>query len=143
MHRTAAVAAATLVLASGAGAATVDVFVFNFDFSVNMPGQAVEDAVINVGDTVRWVWLTGIHSTTSVAGSSETWNSFLLLPPDTFEHTFMTPGVFAYYCSIHATDNGDGTFSGMGGYVTVLVPAPGGAALAGAVGLAGLRRRRR
>ncbi len=135
---------AAATLAGAASAATVEVYVFNFGYSTDLPGAGVMgEPTIVVGDTIRWVWIAGLHSVTSLAGSGETFNSDLLLPPSTFEHTFTAAGDFGYYCLTHGADNGDGTFSGMGGYVHVRpFPAPGGAAL-GAIGLfAGLRRRR-
>lgn len=142
-----ALTAAAMVLPVSAGAAsgaTVEVYVFNFGYSTEMPGTGIiAEPTIVVGDTVRWVWLAGLHSVTSLSGSLETFDSGLITPPSTFEHTFSAAGDFGYYCLTHGADNGDGTFSGMGGYVHVQpFPAPSGAAL-GAIGLlAGLRRRR-
>jgi len=46
------------------------VHVYDFDFSLNPKGQPVVDPVINVGDTVRWVWDEGFHSTSAASGQS-------------------------------------------------------------------------
>ncbi len=136
-------AAAGLGASSIAPGATVEVYVFNFDFSVNAPGSGpVEDAVINVGDTVRWLWVTGLHSVTSNPGSTEVFDSGLLTPPSTFEYTFMNEGEFMYHCSIHSDHHPGGHVTGMVGVVTVMIPAPGASALLGGAMLAGLRRRR-
>jgi plastocyanin/sugar lactone lactonase YvrE len=54
--------------------------------------------IINRGDTVRWVWVRGVHSTTSYDGS---WDSGLIGPGSQFEYTFNGTGQFDYYCSIH------------------------------------------
>src|SRR5262249_49272554 len=54
---------------------TVTVHIFDFDFGTNVKGQPIVDPTINVGDTVHWVWDEGFHSTTSVAGVAEQWNS--------------------------------------------------------------------
>jgi plastocyanin len=78
---------------------------------------------IQPGDTVRWVWDEGIHSTTSVAGSAETWDSGVHTPSFTFDHTFTTLGTFSYYCSVHGFDRGNGTAGGMSGTITVGAPA--------------------
>jgi plastocyanin len=146
MHRNArtmAIAGAVLAAASAAHAATVDVYVFNFDFSVHHPSSGViEDAVINVGDTVRWLWVAGLHSVTSNPDSTEVFDSGLLTPPGTFEYTFMNEGEFMYHCSVHSEQHPDGHITGMVGMVTVMIPAPGAGALAMGAMLAGLRRKR-
>ena len=78
---------------------------------------------IHQGDTVEWVWQGGFHSTVSVAGTAEQWSSSATSTVGTtFDHTFTNLGTFAYYCSIHGSDNGDQTASGMSGTITV-VPA--------------------
>jgi plastocyanin len=92
--------------------ATVTVHVADFQFSTN--------PTIHVGDTVEWVWDNGMHSTTSVAGSAESWDSGVHMAPFTFDHTFTHAGTFNYYCRVHGFDNHDGTAGGMSGSVTVL-----------------------
>src|SRR5262245_44726541 len=75
--------------------------VFDDDFSVNPPGAPIVDPTIQVGDTIRWVWSPGnldFHSTKSVAGIPEVWDSDLFLPPHQFDHTFTHVGTFYYYC---------------------------------------------
>ncbi|HYE02868.1 MAG TPA: hypothetical protein VD963_06500 [Phycisphaerales bacterium] len=140
-----ACATATLALALITGTARADivtVHVYSFDFSVNPAGGPVVDAVVNVGDTVRWVFDDAFHSTTAVEGIPEQWDSGIVFAPGViFDHVFTVPGVWHYYCLPHGGDNGDGTASGMAGTVTV-VPAPAGAALLGLAGLFAGRRRR-
>src|SRR6516162_9186938 len=71
---------------------------------------------IHQGDTVEWVWKGGFHNTTSVAGIAEQWSSPTTSTVDTkFDHTFTHVGTFAYYCSIHGSDNGNQTARGMSG----------------------------
>lgn len=148
------VVAAALVGAlapSVARADTVVVYAYNFDFSINPPGQPIVDAVINPGDTVRWVmWQTSpiFHTTTAVLASPEQWASPRLFNQGQFyEHTFNTPGVFWYFCEPHATDNtirnpnANPPATGMVGTVTVL-PAPGAVAFGAGAMLLGARRRR-
>jgi hypothetical protein len=48
--------------------ATTTVHVINSSFSP-------DPITIHMGDTVHWVWDTDHHSTTSVAGSAEQWDS--------------------------------------------------------------------
>ncbi len=100
------------VLETRALLATVTVHVVNFAFNPD-PIQ------IHVGDTVHWVWDTDNHSTTSVAGSAESWDSGVHNTGFTFDHTFTHAGAFVYYCVIHGADNGNGTASGMSGKITV------------------------
>ncbi len=112
--------------ASPAAAAIDTVYVYSFDFSVNPQGGPVVDAVITVGDSIRWVRQEGNHTTTSVAGSSESWNAPLNNNDLTFTRAFSVTGTFFYYCQPHGFDNGDGTAGGMSGTITVL-PAGTGA----------------
>jgi plastocyanin len=93
--------------------ATVTVHVVNFAFNP-------DPVTIHVGDTVHWVWDTDNHSTTSVAGSLETWDSGVHNSGFTFDHTFTRAGSFVYYCTIHGSDNGNGTASGMAGTIKVI-----------------------
>jgi spore coat protein A, manganese oxidase len=122
---------AACTFARHATAATVTVYAFNFDFSINPQSQPIADAVINVGDTIRWVKAQGNHTTTSVMGSAETWNGELSSSSPTFDHTFTATGVHVYYCIPHGTDNGDGTAGGMSGTITVLAPNTGACCLPG------------
>jgi len=93
--------------------ATVSVHVLNFSFNPT-------PVTIHVGDTVHWVWDTNNHSTTSVAGIAESWDSGVHNTGFTFDHTFTHAGSFPYYCTIHGMDNGNGTASGMSGTITVM-----------------------
>src|SRR5262249_23753817 len=80
---------------------------------------------IHVGDTIHWVLDQGMHSTTSVAHIAESWDSGVSSTVGfTFDHTFTHVGSFAYYCSIHGHDNGNGTAGGMSGTITVTAAAP-------------------
>lgn len=102
--------------AASAWAGTTTVQVASSDF--------VPDPVIQVGDTVQWVWSTGgsLHSTTAAAGQSESWDSGLHTQPFTFRHTFTQAGTFNYYCRQHGGDLGGGSVAGMAGRVVVQSP---------------------
>jgi plastocyanin len=123
-------------------AGTVDVHIIDFDFANSASGIHF-DPTISLGDTVHWILDSGFHSTTSAAGLTESWDSDVhspTSPPFTFDHTFSHVGDFAYYCSVHGFDNGNGTTGGMAGVVHVLaVPEPASGLLV-AVGMAGLFR---
>lgn len=64
---------------------------------------------VAVGTKVRWVWATpsGLHTVTPDV--TEPPRSGDPVPnPFTYEHTFNTPGTFAYYCEVHGGPGGVG-----------------------------------
>jgi glucose/arabinose dehydrogenase len=77
-------------------AAIVQVNVRDFVF-------APRTVTVRVGDTVRWNWINGIHSTTSgVSGTANgRWDSGVQSVPFSFDQTFNQAGGFPYFCTIH------------------------------------------
>jgi plastocyanin len=83
---------------------TVEVTVQNTRFGVNN-----ESTSINVGDTVKWVWLNGVqHTVTSgtidtsgIKHPDGTFNGTLTSSLTQFSFTFTNAGTFPYYCSPH------------------------------------------
>jgi plastocyanin len=89
---------------------------------------------IAVGDTVRWLQISGFHSITAyhprndqhelrIPESSEPWDSDILLadypkPGSTFEHVFSVQGVYDYFCKPHE-------MAGMVGRIVVGDPGDG------------------
>lgn len=70
---------------------------------------------IRAGDTMRWEYPASgmfFHTTTECGAdcdsptASPLWASDRLLPGDSFERTFNTPGFYFYYCTIHPTQRG-------------------------------------
>lgn len=124
-----------------APAAVVPVAVRSFEFSPAI-------VMINPGDSVRWEWEDGFHTTTSVRSSREAWNALVDPNNRVFERVFNTPGTFWYFCLPHGADlsinnpNADPPAVGMAARV-VVVPAPGVGVVGAGVGLAFARRRRR
>jgi len=55
---------------------------------------------IRVGDTVKWVWRSGTHSTTSGFSpfGDGKWDSGKQTGPFTFSHTFTQAGTYPYFC---------------------------------------------
>ena len=131
--------ALAFLCASAARSDTTTVHVFNFEYSINPPGGPIVDPTINVGDTIHWVWDGGFHNVQSVNGIPESFSSGFHQAPFSFDYTFTQVGNWAYYCSLHGFDNGDGTAGGMAGIIHV-VPEPA-AALLLVVGIVLLRRR--
>jgi uncharacterized repeat protein (TIGR01451 family) len=104
-----------LFVAAALGA-TSTVQVVNNDFTP-------DPVMINLGDTVNWVWASGgtQHSSTAAPGQSESWDSDLRTQPFSFNHMFTHTGTFSYYCTLHGFTNTDGTVgvNGMSGHVLV------------------------
>ncbi len=92
---------------------TVIVSVQNFSFSPN-------PVTVHVGDTVKWNFVQGTHSTTSGAcppcNPDGHWDSTVLPSGNVFSHAFAASdlGTRPYYCSVH--------LSIMTGTVNVLMP---------------------
>ena len=90
---------------------------FPVRMSTNPLGFAPANLTINVGDTVTWSDVLGIHDTVSGTGGvpDETWNSGLMVPGQSFSFTFTRPGNYPYYCTPHWT-------LGMVGTIRVMAP---------------------
>ena len=71
---------------------------------------------VPVGTKVRWVWATpsGPHNVSPDAAEPPR-SGNPVFNPFTYEHTFNTPGVFAYFCEVHGSPGG----VGMAGTITV------------------------
>lgn len=89
-------------------AATHDVIVENFSF---FPA----DLTVQAGDTVRWVWHSGNHTTTSGDVGSCTpdglWNAPVNMSNPSYSRTFDDAGVFPYYCIPHCGGGMSGTIT--------------------------------
>ena len=73
------------------------------DFSVSVADfefKAKEQKVA-VGDKVVWNFTNGGHSSTSVPGQPESWDSDVLDTGASFEKTFTKPGRYQYLCTPH------------------------------------------
>jgi len=68
--------------------------------------SGTNETVINVGDSVRWVWRSGYHTTTSYDGL---WDQEISSVQRTFTYTFNQTGVYEYYCIPHEFLNMVGT----------------------------------
>ena len=116
-------------IVSAIQAAVVTVYVYNTEFSINPPGGPVVAAVITQGDSIRWLWVQGGHTTTAVIGSTEQWDQTINSSNTEFYRQFNATGVYWYYCQPHGNDNGDGTASGMASTITVLPTGSGACCL--------------
>jgi plastocyanin len=59
---------------------------------------------VNVGDTMRWVWVAGFHTTTSgtIPAGAAAWNAPIQGAGQFFEYKITTPGTYNYFCAIHS-----------------------------------------
>ena len=63
----------------------------------NLPG-------VHVGDTIKWQWISGIHTTTStsVPQGAATWDAPITSSFQTFRYVVTVPGTYNYECTPHA-----------------------------------------
>jgi hypothetical protein len=70
----------------------------DFSLSFRDTFSLTTTTVIDRGDTVRWQWISGSHTTMSNTGL---WNAPLHSGSRTFSFTFNNPGTFNYQCGPH------------------------------------------
>ncbi len=71
---------------------------------------------VNVGDTVRFTWVSGNHTTTSVSipNGAATWDSPMTSSVSQFDYKVTIAGTYGYKCTPHAGGGMVGTFSASG-----------------------------
>ncbi len=120
------VAAALSWSAVSAEPKTYNVYVYNNFYSqnnptANPPTNFSDEPTILIGDTIRWVRISGSHNVIASAGQAEDWNSGgNVTTSSPYMHTFTHAGDFNYYCSHHGFDAGNGFAGGMYSAVHVL-----------------------
>ncbi len=105
-------------------------FVLITAISVSSPALAVKHVVmvgnfffnpvnvnVNVGDTIRWVWSAGAHTTTSTPGAipagAASWDALITSSNTSFEYKVTVAGAYSYVCTPHAPGMA-GTFTAAG-----------------------------
>jgi len=75
------------------------VLVGNFYFNPS----GIPDVV--VGDTIRWEWVEGMHTTTStvIPTGAASWNSPISSSVQVFEYRVTVPGTYNYKCTPHSS----------------------------------------
>jgi plastocyanin len=89
--------------------AEVEVKVFNFEF-------VPRNVTIPAGETIKWSWEDGMHTTTSGTGSADPqsgvlWNAPIAEGNKTFSFQFNEEGFFPYYCIPHESFDMKGTIT--------------------------------
>lgn len=86
---------------------------------------------VTVGDTVRWVWKSGSHTTTStgVPAGAQTWDSPINSGSGPYDYVIQVAGNYSYWCIPHAPDMA-GTITASGSLPVVFLgfsvsPGPG------------------
>lgn len=70
------------------------------------------DLTISKGDTVKWIWVKGVHTTTSESTTGATvWDAPLDQNNPSFSNVFNNTGVFPYYCKYHVSLGMKGTIT--------------------------------
>ena len=101
-------AAAAILFVSHASASFATTWIVDTKNKVFVPANLT----IQPGDVVRWVWVDGIHTTTSGAGGPDgLWDAPIDGSNTFFEHTFATPGDFPYFCRFHLIEGMSGTIT--------------------------------
>lgn len=95
-----------ILLASSASATVVVVTQQDNTFSP-------QTFTVNVGDTIRWVWTSGVHTTTSavIPQGAATWDSPLTVDVQSFEYVVTVAGEYAYVCTPHIDIGMVGSFT--------------------------------
>jgi plastocyanin len=93
-----------LVVNSQATVWTVNVQNFTFD-PASLPD-------VKIGDVVKFVWVSGNHTTTSttIPSGAETWDSPINIEFPQFEYTPTVTGTYNYKCTPHASMGMTGSF---------------------------------
>jgi plastocyanin len=71
---------------------------------------------VNVGDTIRWVWTAGDHTTTSatIPDGAQAWDSPLTATSPQFDYVVTVEGTYNYVCTPHAAAGMVGSFTATG-----------------------------
>ncbi len=73
--------------------------------SVSDAGFLPASFAASVGDTVKWIWMGGLHTTTatSIPLGAATWDKAMNASNTVFEYVITKPGTYNYWCANHTT----------------------------------------
>jgi plastocyanin len=80
------------------------VYPFTRVVTVQFPSFSPSDFTINLGDSVKWVWVSGSHTTTSVSipAGAVSWDHVMTSTSTTFIYVPTRVGTYNYKCTPHA-----------------------------------------
>jgi plastocyanin len=60
---------------------------------------------VHIGDTIKWMWVSGIHTTTSttIPSGAATWDAPITSSNTTFIYKVTKAGIYNYVCTPHAS----------------------------------------
>jgi plastocyanin len=61
------------------------------------------NVTVPLGTTVTWSWVGGFHDVTPTGDPVFIGSGPAVPPPNSYSHTFNSPGTFLYFCSVHGT----------------------------------------
>jgi len=92
-------------------------------WTVTVANFQFNPAVLNVvvGDTVRWTYISGFHTTTSLTmpAGAQSWDAPMQSAGAKFDYIIKKPGAYTYDCTIHPTSM-KGTINASGALPVVL-----------------------
>jgi plastocyanin len=94
-----------LMCAIGLIAQTTETVEIDWDYGSNpdASGAANASRTVEIGDTVKWVWLSNNHNVVSNGDANENFNSGVTENAGaTFSHTFISLGTSDYVCTPHS-----------------------------------------
>lgn len=91
----------------------------NFSFS---PANITN---VQIGDTMRWVWISGVHTTTSsgIPAGADSWDSPITSTVTFYEYRVSVAGVYNYVCTPHVGMNMIGSFTVQAGSTLSVSPS--------------------
>lgn len=83
---------------------------------VESGGNRFEPANVTIpaGTKVTWIWVGGFHDVTSAGEGTFPSSGAPVSPPHSYSFTFLSPGTYLYFCSVHGTPS-----NGMRGTIVV------------------------
>ncbi|MCW3122947.1 MAG: hypothetical protein JWQ38_2439 [Flavipsychrobacter sp.] len=93
---------------------------FATKYTVSASGMVFTPATgitMHVGDTIMWVWVDGVHTTTStsaIPSGAAPWNSNLSSSVASFIYKPTVAGTYNYQCTFHASMGMTGSFTVLG-----------------------------
>lgn len=68
---------------------------------------------VSVGDTVKWVWVSGIHTTTSttIPQGAASWDEIISSANQTYSYPVLVAGLYNYVCTPHIAMGMVGSFN--------------------------------
>jgi plastocyanin len=79
---------------------------------------------VQLGDTIRWVWISGTHTTTSttIPAGAAIWDNPITSTNTSFEYKVIVAGTFNYKCTPHSSMGMIGSFTAVAAATLSVLP---------------------